>query len=217
MAYVGDTRSRKLLERLELAGCGQMIIRGRLRGRRLPLWAYDNGAFEDHKAERPFDEDAFLADMRTIRDSTDKPAFYVIPDVVGDGERSLVTSMAWIRRLKAEGLYNVAPAYFAVQDGQCVNDLPLSAVDGIFLGGSLDWKVRNAATWARSAKWLGKPIHYARCGTRKRIMQAQALGFASIDSSLPLWSDENMRIFLDALAQRHLFDETASAEKDGGA
>lgn len=212
MAYVGDTRSKKLLERLELAGCGQMIIRGRLKGRRLPLWAYDNGAFEDFKAERIFDGAAFLADLRTIRDSADKPAFYVIPDVVGDGVKSLTFSMMWIHRLREEKLFDVAPAYFAVQDGQCVNDLPLNNVDGIFLGGSLDWKVRNAPAWAQSAKWCRLPIHYARCGTRKRIMQAQACGFDSLDSSLPLWSRDNMRVFLDALAQQSLFNEANMPE-----
>lgn len=206
-AYVGDTRSRKLLSRLREEGIGQIIIRGKLPGRRLDLWAYDNGAFVDWKHGRPFDGARFLADLEHIASmKTALPAFAVLPDDVASAD-SLRLSMQWLDRLEQMALLPV-PMYLAVQDGMKPDGIPWKrGFSGIFMGGTLEWKVRNAPRWAQAARDHGRAFHYARCGTRRRIMQAKAIRADSIDSCLPLFSRDNLRIFLDALRQQLLFFE----------
>jgi hypothetical protein len=199
MAYVGDTRSRRLLAKLKRHGVGQMIVRGRLRGRRLDRWAYDNGAFEDWRQGRAFDGERFVADLRAAQ-AEPRPDFVVLPDRVADAE-SLRFSLDWLDRLRRLGLDAVAPPYLAVQDGMVANGLPWGDVAGVFIGGTLDWKRRTAASWAEAARAHDVACHYARCGTARRIAHAKAIGCDSLDSSLPLWSDANCAVFLGALAQ----------------
>jgi hypothetical protein len=207
MAYVGDTRSRKLLAKLERHGIGQIIIRGKLRGRRLARWAYDNGAFVDWKANREFDGAQFLLDVATFNEEP-RPDFLVLPDRVGGGLSSLALSCSWLERLSRVGI----PRYLAVQDGQTPKDLPWGLFDGVFIGGTLEWKVRTAAEWVRAAHDHRIPCHYGRCGTARRIAHAKSIGADSLDSSLPLWSTGNLNKFLTALAQRQMFDEPSLVE-----
>lgn len=64
-AYVGQTRARVLVRELQALGIGECTARGELLPRRTP-WFYDNGAFRDWKAGRPFDAEAFQADCDRI-------------------------------------------------------------------------------------------------------------------------------------------------------
>lgn len=205
MAYVGDTRSRKLLAKLRRFGIGQIIIRGRLRGRRLDRWAYDNGAFEDWRKGRDFDAAQFISDLREMMATGERPDWIVLPDRVAD-RHSGDLSKSWLRRLNRLGL-TPAPFYFAVQDGMASADVPWDEIAGIFVGGTLDWKRRAVANWAALARKHGIKCHYARCGTARRIAQAKALGYDSLDSCLPLWSRENCASFLGALDQVEMFSE----------
>lgn len=198
-AYVGDTRSRVLLARLAEAGVGQVCLRGRVKPRLHP-WFYDNGAFEDHKAGRPFDATQFEADLEAVNSLG--AAFLVLPDRVADRNATLALADAWLPRCA-----EVAPCYFAVQNGMTASDVPWTETAGIFLGGTLDWKLQTAAYWRGESQAHGKNCHFARCGTRRRVGFAMALRCDSLDSSLPLWSSENMRAFEDALRQMPLFYE----------
>jgi len=213
-AYVGDTRSKKLLARMRENGIGQVVVRGKLAYSRLRPWFYDNGAFVDWKAEQPFDADAYLSDMRTMATDNDKPDFYVIPDVVADGDKSIRFSCEWMTRLDGLGLSTVAPRYFAAQDGMVGVDLPWHAIDGVFIGGTKPWKVRTAKMWADTAAKAGKACHFARCGTARTVALARSLRVDSCDSSLPLWSKGNMRIFLDAMNQGIMFYDRPEESDD---
>lgn len=201
IVYVGDTRSRKLLAVLAARGIGQVAIRGRLNGRRLDPWFYDNGAFEDWRAGRDFDADTFTADLARMRGEAMRPDFIVCPDKPAAPD-SLEYSRAWRTRLEVTW-----PVYLAVQDGMRVQPETVAGFGGVFLGGTDLWKRRTAPEWADLARVVGLPFHYARCGTTKKVAQAKAIGADSLDSSLPLWSKENLRRFLDALDQCQLFDE----------
>lgn len=205
MAYVGDTRSRKLLAKFERYGIGQIIMRGRLSGRRLARWAYDNGAFEDWRAGREFDAERFQADVATFATGP-RPDFLVLPDRVAEGLSSLRMSMDWAAQLASVPV----PKYLAVQDGMTPGALPWGSFDGVFIGGTLEWKVRTAAEWVAAAHAHGVPCHYARCGTAHRVAHAKAIGADSLDSSLPLWSAEKCGAFLGALRQELMFSEVAS-------
>jgi len=200
--YCGDTRSRRLLAEFRRRGIGAVAIRGRLHLRRLSPWFYDNGAFEDWKAERPFDAAAFVADLASI-DGSDPPDFIVAPDRVGEGASSLAESIAWLPQLRAYPW----PVYLAVQDGMEILELGLARFDGIFIGGTLPWKLATAPHWAAEGRRVGLPVHFARCGTARRVNYAKALGCASLDSSLPLWSKENLKSFTGALDQLELLSE----------
>lgn len=46
--------------------------------------------------------------------------------------------------------------------------------------------------------------HVGRVGTAKRVAWARRIGATSIDSSLPLWSVENLRSFRVAVDGRQL-------------
>ena len=133
MAYVGDTRSRKLIAKLRDYDVGQVVQRGRLHYEiHLRPWFYDNGAFEDWKAERPFDSGQVLADIATIDEMDDKPNFMVLPDEVAGGKRSLHMSMSWLERVPRDNWY------LAVQDGIEPADVPWGeGFRGIFIGGTV--------------------------------------------------------------------------------
>jgi hypothetical protein len=203
IAYTGDTRSRNLLAVLREEGIGQMVIRGRLAGRRLEPWAYDNGAFEDWRAGRPFDRQQFLLDLQAIAVCTSEPDFVVLPDRVAAGSESLDLSLEWRHLLKREGL-DLWPLYLAVQDGMQPTGIPWSEFDGIFIGGTAEWKTRTAQQWVITAHEHGLPCHYARCGTGRKVRHAKGIRADSIDSSLPLWSRDNLRQFLRAMRQETL-------------
>lgn len=202
--YCGDTRSRKLVGEFRRRGIGAVAVRGKLHLRVLSPWFFDNGAFEDWTAQRPFDGEAFRRDLATIG-VDDPPDFVVAPDLVAGGVGSLELSVAWLPELRRRPW----PIYLAVQDGlECVA-LPLESFDGIFIGGTVAWKCATAPYWAAEGRRLGMPVHFARCGNAKRVGLARALGCASIDSSLPLWSKKKLAAFVNALDQQHLLSEFA--------
>jgi hypothetical protein len=181
-----------------------MIIRGKLKGRRIDPWAYDNGAFVDWRASKPFASEAFLADLRELQEAGSQPDFVVLPDRVAEGVHSLRLSLGWLDRLRELQLCSW-PLYLAVQDGMSRGDIPWGEVDGIFVGGTVEWKTATVDGWTRAAHQHSVPCHYARCGTRRKVLHAKSIGCDSLDSSLPLWSADNARVFLDALAQCELY------------
>src|SRR5215471_11291594 len=115
--YIGQTRSRSLIKRLNHLGFGEMTSRGELFPRRKP-WAYDNGAFRDWQARRPFHAGIFRDDMHRIADSGILPDFIVCPDIVAGGLESLSFSLAWLDEIR-----EIAPVYLAVQDGMVPADV----------------------------------------------------------------------------------------------
>lgn len=203
--YCGDTRSRRLLAEFRRRGIGAVAIRGSLHLRVLSPWFFDNGAFVDWKAGRAFDGEAFRADLARIAADPDSPPdFIVAPDIVGGGRASLALSLEWLPELRRQP----RPVYLAVQDGFESMTLPISQFDGVFIGGaSVAWKCRTGPYWADLTRAARLPLHFARCGNARRVAFARALGCASLDSSLPLWSSRKMALFTRALDQCELLSE----------
>jgi hypothetical protein len=160
--------------------------------RRWP-WAFDNGAFGDWRAGKRWDAGAYERALERVA----HPDFLVVPDVVAGGLRSLEVSLQWVRRL-----HGVGPLYLAVQDGMREADVgpELAPFAGIFIGGTLEWKIRHGATWVAFAHAHGRRCHVGRVGAMRRIAWARRIGADSIDSSLPLWSADNLARFAAALA-----------------
>lgn len=209
-AYVGQTRAAELIETLSGFEIGECVVRGTIPPRRTP-WFYDNGAYGDWRAGRSFDGVRYLRDIWRIREWVDlpKPDFVVLPDLVAQGAASLAFTAEWLPQSVCG-----APLYLAVQDGMTPADVrPLiPLIGGLFVGGSLPWKIRTSAMWVDLAHDCGMPAHVGRVGTFERVQWAKRIGADSIDSCLPLWSVEHLERFVSSLSQpvdTRLFDEVA--------
>jgi hypothetical protein len=206
-AYVGQTRTKKLIAELETLGFGECATPDRLPPRRFP-WFLDNGAFPAWKAGRPFDGERFQKALEKLDRIPRGPDFIVVPDKVAGGLDSLWFSLTWAPHVARTG----APLYLAVQDGMTEEDLVphLKPFAGLFVGGTTEWKLRTGGAWAAFAHAHGRRCHIGRVGSMKRIRWALSTGADSIDSSLPLWSAEKLRRMVRALAQGELFRPAAA-------
>jgi hypothetical protein len=203
-AYVGQTRAAALVRELAAAGLGECTQRGELPPRRA-RWFYDNGAFADWQAGRPFDVVRFSRDLVAIRNggrgrhTFARPDFVTLPDRVADWPATRELGELWAEDVRACG----APAYLVVQDGAGLEDVraraPRLGVAGLFVGGALDWKLRTAPAWVELAHANGWRCHVGRVGTPGRVAWAREIGADSIDSCLPLWDAGKLAGFLDAL------------------
>lgn len=200
LVYVGQTRSRKLIARLEALGFGECTQPREFPPRRHP-WFLDNAAFSDWRSGRPFNGEGFVLALRSAIEHSTLPDFVVCPDRVATGLESLAFSLEWLDTcVFAQGVR----WYLAVQDGMTGHDVDAVAdrFAGIFVGGSLEWKIATGGEWVRFAHEHRMPCHIGRVGTAPRVRWAQRIGADSIDSCLPLWSDENLQRFVDALQGR---------------
>lgn len=161
----------------------------------------DNGAFSDWRAGRPFDEIAFARDLARARECAVPPDFIVAPDIVAGGASSLALSLRWLPAVSAVG-----PAYLAVQDGMSEADVDaaLPGYAGVFVGGTLRWKLETGGQWTAFARARGIGCHVGRVGNMARVAWALRIGATSIDSSQPLWSSENLERFGRALQARQM-------------
>lgn len=195
--YTGETRAKKLRERLRARGVGLVVQRGRVTKAAIeewPCWCYDNLAFGDWTAGRAFDDDAFMRDVRAMLELPEehRPDFAVLPDQVAAGSVSLAMSLAWLARL---GRLPIRWA-LAVQDGMTPDVVPWGApFEVIFVGGSTRWKLETAGAWVEAAHAHAHRVHVGRVGSARRVRWARSIGADSFDSALPLWGERNLRPF----------------------
>lgn len=202
-AYVGQTRSRALMARLDALGIGEIAQRHETPARRRP-WVLDNGAFGDWQSGRPWRAEVFASACAwaAAQTGSDRPGWVVCPDRVATGLESLAFSLAWLD--SSASSFPGLRWYLAVQDGMTAADVRpfASQFAGLFVGGTLPWKIETAARWVEFAHDLGKQCHIGRVGTYHRVRWARRIGADSIDSSLPLFSEDNLQRFLRGLDAR---------------
>lgn len=202
--YVGQTRDRAFVKQLQELGVGECTNRGELPPRRWP-WFLDNGAFTDWKATKPFDLNRWIRDTRHIICRLESgewapekaPDFTVVPDLVGGGKDSLDFSLEHLFWLE----YLEVPHYVAVQDGmteEMVRSV-LHNFGGIFVGGTLEWKLETMGLWTQMAHFHNMKCHVGRIGTIPRMRLARSLGVDSIDSCQPLWTRDRLAKFVQAV------------------
>lgn len=138
-------------------------------------WIADNAVFAD---KYPGD-DAYLIwlqrqpDLRGCR-------FAVAPDVVGDHAATLERSVPMLPRIRALGL----PVAFVGQDGATPDALPWVDFDALFIGGSDDWKLGEAArSVVSAARGHGKWVHMGRVNSQRRLQYAADIGCHSADGT----------------------------------
>lgn len=190
IVMVGSTRSTRLVARIRSLGWGRMFAQGRATPYDGEPWGLDNGAFAAWRSGVPFDAERFRRRVDQAL-TVSRPALGVLPDLVGEGVRSLAMSLEWLERLPAE-----IPWYLPVQDGMTAADVApvLPRLAGLFLGGTDAFK-RTAREWCEFAHAHGRRFHFARVSTAARLRAARDMGADSCDSSQPLWSDDHWRRF----------------------
>ena len=143
-------------------------------------YAFDNGAFSAYVNGFEFNDEAFLKAFRRLAFNAD---FIVLPDKVAAGKKSLNYSLLW-RDFLPEG-YRY---YLAIQDGM-THEMVLdqiknrNLIDGIFIGGTMEWKQKTAESWISVAHNIGAKCHIGRVGTAKGLQWAERIGADSVDSS----------------------------------
>lgn len=191
MILVGETGSRKIVDRLKELGWGRVYVEKRPIPYMGEPWGFDNAAFLAFKRGEEFPVEAFQRRL-AVAIQIGTPYLAVVPDIVSGGCTSLQFSAEWRTRLQ-----DVAwPWYLAVQDGMNFRDVEplLGDYAGVFLGGSDRFKL-TASGWCNLAHDHGKRFHYARAGTIRKMEHAHRVGADSLDSSFPLWSMDRFKRF----------------------
>lgn len=156
-------------------------------------YAIDNGAFTAFLDYENARRDTNLLDVELFYGCVDhlgaRADFIVAPDIVGEGEASLALSSGHIPLVRARA--RRTPIYLAVQDG--MNKEPLfdrvrsllesGHVQGIFVGGTTEWKESTILFWGAVAKHYGLKLHIARVNTTRRISLCAAAGADSFDGT----------------------------------
>jgi len=141
----------------------------------------DNGAFTAYSKNIPWNPDLFYKAVNKYKNYD----FVVIPDIVAGGESSLKLSIKHLDRLNH-------PRYLAVQNGisggDCLKFVP--HIDGIFIGGDMIWKLREADYWCNFAHNHGLKCHIGRVGTETLYDWAIQIGADSVDGSTPVRHDK---------------------------
>lgn len=161
---------------------------------RMAYYFLDNGAFSDYKLNKPFNAKKFVNRLIQITEKVasgefnKEPRFVVIPDIVMGGMDSLSYSLQWLEYLKR--FFPQFKYFLAVQDGMessAVEAIAQSGdIDGIFLGGSKEFKYRESAHYASMANFYGLGAHAGGIGNRRSILSMKLSKWHSVDSGVAM-------------------------------
>ncbi|MGO1050732.1 hypothetical protein [Crossiella sp. CA198] len=177
MLYLGNASSPRIREAMAAGELGQMCTPAE---GRTPLpgvtWAADNGCFG-----RGYPGDGrWLRWLDRHADAAERCLFATAPDVVGDAAATLARSTPWFEPIRERG-YRVA---LVAQDGLTAADVPWSAVDVLFVGGSTEWKLGDQAVrLAAETVDRGLTVHMGRVNSGRRWRYATGLGCDSADGT----------------------------------
>lgn len=179
MAYASRTGTARNLAALREAGWGLMVsATGEHRTEGFERYALDNGAYTAYQQGKPWSAAAFVALVEKLGAGAD---FVAVPDIVAGGLGSLRLSEAWLPRLKGVGV----PLLIPVQDGMVPADVRplLGPRVGIFVGGSVPWKLATVRAWGALARELGVYLHVGKVNTARRIALCASAGADSFDGT----------------------------------
>jgi len=135
-------------------------------------WALDNGVFGAFTSGRTWSEEPLYSFLDSY--AAWKPSWVVVPDWVGDREKTLELWGQHAPALKAFGV----PLAIAVQDGMTPADVPADA-EVVFVGGSTSWKWRNLPMWTNAFK----RVHVGRVNSLRLLLMAEKSGAESCDGT----------------------------------
>ena len=184
MRFYTVTGTKDLRDRCTSMGMGLLMCDHWREPAQWPYFAVDNGCYAAYGKGQVWNPGSFLSILSKLRDRGLTPDFVVLPDLVSD-PRSLDLSLTWLPVIRA--MYPGFPAYLAVQDGMDVADVrsavEANGIEGLFVGGSMEWKLATMSDWCALAHGLGIGCHVGRIGPADRIRMALDCGADSIDST----------------------------------
>lgn len=137
-----------------------------LQGNRRPdgvTWCADNGCFNDKR----FDESRWWRWLEKNSYAAQTCIFATAPDVIGDHQATLKRSEPWLPRIRALGY----PAAFVAQDGATPDNIPWDEFDALFIGGTDEFKLGDAAKdLIYAANNHSKWVHIGRVNSRRRYL-----------------------------------------------
>jgi len=148
------------------------------------LFAADNGCFV--QADK-YTNDGFLSWLGGLDRSG--CLFAVAPDVVGDAQATKIRAYPMLPKIQRMGF----KAAYVCQDGELPETIDWSKLDAIFIGGSTEWKLSQAAAdLVAEAKRKNKWVHMGRVNSYQRMRLAAAIGCDSVDGTMLAFApDEN--------------------------
>lgn len=159
---------------------------------RLP-WAMDNGAYSG------FDQSEYRAMIgRCLLHRREGLQWIACPDVVGNHAATMELFDEWGMYLHRRGL----PIAFVAQDGCNVKDVPWDYIKCLFIGGTTEWKLSEAAKrLIYIAKLRAFHVHVGRVNSRRRIKWCFDQRVNSIDgTSMSRFSETYLPRFLAYVA-----------------
>ena len=147
-------------------------------------WGGDNGAFTG------FDEGTFLRMLKGAHAHASTCLFVAVPDVVADWPATLGMYAEWNPIVAGYGY----PRAIVIQDGATPAAIPWDDAEAVFIGGSTEWKLSDAAAnVVRAAKECGKHVHMGRVNSCRRLMYANSIGCDTADGTfLKYGPDKNL-------------------------
>ena len=140
-------------------------------------WGADNGCFSHPEL---FNLEKYLGWLDGLRDKRSKCLFATAPDVMGDAAATIELSLPVLSLIREIGY----PAALVAQDGLDREEVPWSAFDVLFIGGSTEFKLGPAARdLTAQALERDKRVHMGRVNSRKRFRYAVAIGCESCDGT----------------------------------
>jgi hypothetical protein len=124
--------------------------------------------------------------------------FVTAPDVVGNAQRTRILFDWWCDRIAASR----KPVGYVLQDGQLAERVPWTRIGAVFVGGTTEFKMGEAAReLVYEARGRGLWVHMGRVNSHQRLRYAKAIGCDSVDGTSFSWfRDRWLREFLDHAA-----------------
>jgi len=157
----------------------------------------DNGAFAAYRDNELWDADAFAGRVAQIETMPRDPDFVILPDVVTNPSRTKERATQWAGIIDYQTAY---PAQDGVNPEDCIDICDRLGCGTIFVGGTVEWKRRNAEAFVETAHAHGFDCHIGRPGD---LQWANHIGADSVDTTSIVRSQSWHRLEkLDAGQQR---------------
>ena len=203
-----STGTRSSIEKLNAMNVGLLMVNVWRDPSRWPFFAVDNGCYSSYSKQEEWNPAPFLNLLSRCKREGRKPDFIVIPDRVASPE-SLDFSLRWLPIL--ETMYPRFPRYLAIQDGMTVEDtspnIPLDRIQGLFIGGTMEWKMDNMKSWIDFAHDRGLQCHVGRIGPIQRMMICELAGADSIDSTTWVQRRDGVDKYVKGYRQQNMIDD----------
>lgn len=174
MKLYTSTGTRELIRKCNAHNIGLLMVDVWRNPDKWPFFAVDNGCFAAWNRKEEWNPAPFLNILSRCKREGRRPDFIVIPDMPLS-DQSLEFSRLWLPVLAR--MFPEYPRYLAVQDGMVPSDIQplMQDIQGLFVGGSIEWKMDTMTTWIELAHDNGIQCHVGRIGPSSGCLSASWL------------------------------------------